>query len=104
MPTAHGHIGTVPPTCCLTMVIFSMRPPGSLFSQHPAPTMSPCRQPCPPFGGLQDGPHRWSMGPLYNMGSLQFQSHFFVQEQSVAVDLDGPIDLAALPCDKPRPR
>jgi hypothetical protein len=54
--------------------------------------------------GLQDGQHRWSMGPLYSMDSLEFLSHFFVREQSVAVDLDARIDMAALPCDEPRPR
>jgi hypothetical protein len=44
------------------------------------------------------------MGPLYSMDSLQFLNHLFVQERSVDVDLDARIDLAALPCDEPRPR
>lgn len=44
------------------------------------------------------------MGPLYDMQTLDFQSHFFVQERACDVDLDGPINMDALPVHETRPR
>lgn len=53
---------------------------------------------------IEDGDSRWSMGPLYDMQTLAFQSHFFVQERACDVDLDGPINMDKLPVHETRPR
>ena len=43
---------------------------------------------------LQDTKHRWSMGPLYNVQTLQLLSHFFIQETGTTVDPSKPVRFA----------